>query len=102
MTSILDRPTTTPRTPSVDQVFLTYALDHIEAEEWQSMAICTQTDPEAFFPERGAPAKNAKRVCADCPVRQECLEYALENNETHGIWGGLSESQRAALRRERT
>lgn len=68
-------------------------------DSWQSEALCAQTDPEAFFPERDSSARDAKTICATCPVRQECLEYALENDERFGIWGGLSELERRRLRR---
>lgn len=61
---------------------------------WQESALCAQTDPEAFFPEKGGSTREAKVVCFRCPVRQECLDYALENDERYGIWGGLSERER--------
>ena len=51
-----------------------------------------------FFPERGESAEPARRVCAACPVRQPCLDYAISNRITHGIWGGLTERERRALR----
>jgi WhiB family redox-sensing transcriptional regulator len=65
---------------------------------WQSGALCAQADPEAFFPEKGGSTKEAKKVCAVCPVQQECLEYALLNEERFGIWGGKSERERRRLR----
>ena len=66
---------------------------------WQERALCAQTDPEAFFPEKGGSTREAKRVCTSCDVRLECLEYALGNDERFGIWGGLSERERRRLRR---
>ena len=48
---------------------------------WQERALCAQTDPEAFFPEKGGSTREAKRVCLSCEVRQECLEYALAHDE---------------------
>lgn len=66
---------------------------------WQADALCAQTDPEAFFPEKGGSTRDAKSICASCTVRAECLEYALENDERFGIWGGLSERERRKLRR---
>ena len=66
---------------------------------WQSDALCAQTDPEAFFPEKGGSTRDAKKVCGACMVRSECLEYALENDERFGIWGGLSERERRRLRK---
>jgi len=67
---------------------------------WQDRAICAQTDPDAFFPEKGGSTREAKKVCRGCEVRAECLEYALERDERFGIWGGLSERERRRLRRE--
>jgi hypothetical protein len=61
-------------------------------------AICAQTDPEAFFPERGRSSAQAKAVCAKCDVIAECLKYALEHDERFGIWGGLSEHERRRIR----
>jgi WhiB family transcriptional regulator, redox-sensing transcriptional regulator len=66
---------------------------------WQDQALCAQTDPEAFFPEKGGSTREAKRVCRSCEVRAECLEYALENDERFGIWGGLSERERRRIKR---
>jgi WhiB family redox-sensing transcriptional regulator len=66
---------------------------------WQERALCAQTDPEAFFPEKGGSTREAKRVCTGCEVRVDCLEYALANDERFGIWGGLSERERRKLRR---
>ncbi len=66
---------------------------------WQHQALCAQTDPEAFFPEKGGSTREAKSICATCEVRAECLEYALGNDERFGIWGGLSERERRRLRR---
>lgn len=66
---------------------------------WQADALCAQTDPEAFFPEKGGSTRDAKKICAQCEVKAECLEYALANDERFGIWGGLSERERRRLRR---
>ena len=67
---------------------------------WQERALCAQTDPEAFFPEKGGSTREAKRVCLSCEVRAECLEYALENDERFGIWGGLSERERRRVKKQ--
>lgn len=72
-----------------------------EAEVWQMFANCLGTDPDLFFPERGASTKEAKAVCQGCVVREDCLEYALANGEKFGIWGGLSERERRRIRRQR-
>ncbi len=68
-------------------------------EQWQERALCAQTDPEAFFPEKGGSTREAKRICMGCEVRDECLEYALAHDERFGIWGGLSERERRRLKR---
>ncbi|MDR0783494.1 MAG: WhiB family transcriptional regulator [Propionibacteriaceae bacterium] len=70
-----------------------------DASAWQAIALCAQTDPEAFFPEKGGSTREAKSVCRVCDVKSECLEYALANDERYGIWGGLSERERRKLRR---
>lgn len=68
-----------------------------QALDWRDSALCTQTDPEAFFPEKGGSTRQAKSTCQRCDVRAECLTYALENRERYGIWGGLSERERRHL-----
>jgi WhiB family transcriptional regulator, redox-sensing transcriptional regulator len=70
--------------------------------DWQTQARCSEVDPEIFFPERGGSSKAARSVCAQCDVRMECLEYALNNKEQFGIWGGTSERERRRLRKERS
>ena len=72
-----------------------------EVVAWQEQALCAQTDPETFFPEKGGSVKPAKRVCMACPVRAECLEWALETGERYGIWGGLSERERRKVKKQR-
>ena len=78
-----------------------FPLQHGEADEigWADRALCAQTDPEAFFPEKGGSTREAKKVCTGCEVKGECLEYALENDERFGIWGGLSERERRRLKK---
>lgn len=73
-------------------------FDAVE-EQWQERALCAQTDPEAFFPEKGGSTREAKRICQGCEVKPECLEFALHNDERFGIWGGLSERERRRLKR---
>ena len=67
------------------------------AARWRELAACRGADLNLFFPERGESAEAARRVCAACPVREPCLDYAITNRITHGIWGGLSERERRAL-----
>jgi WhiB family redox-sensing transcriptional regulator len=73
----------------------------VAMEPWMAEGTCAQTDPEAFFPVKGGSTREAKKVCADCPVREACLEYALERDERYGIWGGMSERDRRKLKKSR-
>jgi WhiB family redox-sensing transcriptional regulator len=70
-----------------------------EEPEWTERALCAETDPEAFFPEKGGSTREAKKVCLSCDVRGECLDYALAHDERFGIWGGLSERERRRLKK---
>ena len=70
-----------------------------EEQSWQERSLCAQTDPEAFFPEKGGSTREAKKICTGCEVKAECLEYALGHDERFGIWGGLSERERRRLKR---
>ncbi|MEO7194924.1 MAG: WhiB family transcriptional regulator [Pseudonocardiaceae bacterium] len=72
----------------------------LDQQDWQERALCAQTDPEAFFPEKGGSTREAKRICSGCEVRAECLDYALAFDERFGIWGGLSERERRKLKRD--
>lgn len=72
--------------------------------DWRELAACRDGDPELHFPIGSTgPAllqiEAAKAVCHGCPVQEACLAYALRNNLRHGIWGGLTEEQRDALKR---
>jgi WhiB family transcriptional regulator, redox-sensing transcriptional regulator len=74
--------------------------------EWRERAACLDVDPELFFPiSDSGPSRyrtqQALAVCAGCPVRAECLDWSLEQNIMHGVWGGLSEDQRATVLRRR-
>jgi WhiB family redox-sensing transcriptional regulator len=70
-----------------------------DEDQWQERALCAQTDPEAFFPEKGGSTREAKRICLGCEVKDACLDYALAHDERFGIWGGLSERERRRLKR---
>jgi WhiB family redox-sensing transcriptional regulator len=68
---------------------------------WMESAACQYVDSDLFFPERGGSGKDAKRICRQCPVRRECLAYALSAlDRLDGIWGGLTESERREPRRQ--
>lgn len=77
---------------------------------WQNAAACRDVDPELFFPASDDYTTDANvralieagRVCAGCPVRRECLTYAVESGVTHGIWAGRSPAELRAIRRART
>ncbi len=75
------------------------AFDAADEATWMLEAKCLDADPEAFFPEKGGSTREAKRICGVCPVRGECLDYALSNDERFGIWGGLSERERRRAKR---
>lgn len=70
---------------------------------WTDLALCAQSDPEAWFPETGdgRSARQAVRICRQCPVIAECLEHALERRERYGVWGGTTPNERRALLRAR-
>jgi WhiB family transcriptional regulator, redox-sensing transcriptional regulator len=75
-------------------------------DTWRDHALCRDTDPELFFPVGTTgnallAIDYAKRVCGQCAVMQECLDYALDTNQDSGIWGGLSEDERRTIRRQR-
>ncbi len=84
--------------PEAPAVFEPEPLE-VTPDQWQDRALCAQTDPEAFFPEKGGSTREAKKICLGCEVRHECLDYALAHDERFGIWGGLSERERRRLKR---
>ena len=74
--------------------------------EWWSLAACQSADPDLFFPISGSgpalgQAARAKAVCTACPVRCDCLRYALAAGPLQGVWGGLTEDERRLLRKLR-
>jgi WhiB family redox-sensing transcriptional regulator len=68
---------------------------------WMFQARCRGINPAEFFPSDGTGVETAQRVCAGCPVRVECLEYALLHRIEHGVWGGASERERRRILRRR-
>ena len=84
---------------ATDVLSMAELMSELDEQDWQERALCAQTDPEAFFPEKGGSTREAKRICSGCEVRAECLEYALAHDERFGIWGGLSERERRRHKR---
>jgi WhiB family transcriptional regulator, redox-sensing transcriptional regulator len=70
-------------------------------QHWRQYARCLGADPELFHPHADDPADAAKAICAVCPVREPCLEYAITAREKQGVWGGLTEKERRRLIRQR-
>ena len=68
---------------------------------WRQRAACRGIDPNVFYPPSEEEAEEAKSICAACPVREACLEYALANRERDGVWGGATERERRRLVRQR-
>ena len=80
--------------------------ESLEADSWRAAASCRSVDPDLFFPVGTTGAAldhiaSAKAVCGGCPVQEPCLEFALETNQDSGVWGGASEEERRAIRRQR-
>ena len=74
-------------------------LTESSAFDWMHLGACRGKDPGLFYPTRGESCDEAKAICRECPVELVCRDYAIEN-ETIGIWGGLSERERKRLRRD--
>jgi WhiB family redox-sensing transcriptional regulator len=68
---------------------------------WTEEANCKGADADIFFPERVASTRKAKSICRACNVQEDCLEFAIEQSEKFGIWGGLSERERRRIKRQR-
>ena len=79
-----------------------YFFDGDGPPDWRNAAECvSHANDVNFFPARGESAAEAKAICAVCPVRQPCLDFALHAKVSFGIWGGLSERERRRVRRDR-
>ncbi len=68
---------------------------------WRNRAACRGIDPDIFFPVTDEEAEPAKAICAECPVREACLEFALAAREREGVWGGATERERRRIVRQR-
>lgn len=71
------------------------------ATDWLDQGKCRDMDPSVFFPSDGIGVQVAQRICAECPVKVDCLEYALSEGVDHGVWGGTSERERRRIQRRR-
>lgn len=69
--------------------------------DWMARGRCASLPPATFFPSDGAGVDAARQICADCPVREACLEYALHHRIDHGVWGGCSERERRRILKRR-
>ena len=69
--------------------------------DWMARGKCKEVAPDTFFPSDGMGVLVAQRICAECPVAESCLEYALEHRIEQGVWGGKSERQRRLILRKR-
>jgi WhiB family redox-sensing transcriptional regulator len=69
--------------------------------EWMQRGLCREIPPSTFFPSDGVGVEVARRICAECPVKDACLEYALANHIDHGVWGGCSERERRRILKRR-
>jgi WhiB family transcriptional regulator, redox-sensing transcriptional regulator len=79
---------------------MTATNNHARRSDWLRHAVCARRDPDIWFPD--SPGRDggqaARRICATCPVRPQCLQYALAINPTHGIWAGYNADQLRAMR----
>lgn len=76
---------------------LTQLKSVVIKDDWVEQAVCSTVDPELWFPEKGGSTRDAIRVCQLCEVREQCLKYALDNDERFGVWGGYSEQERRRM-----
>ncbi len=70
--------------------------------QWMASGNCAEQPPSQFFPSDGVGVDAARRICVDCPVKSECLEYALDHRIDHGVWGGTSERERRRIHKARS
>lgn len=73
--------------------------DYRSDPDWSSRSRCSETDPEAYFPDKGESSRQAAKTCGNCEVRAQCLTWALANDERFGVWGGHPEAGRRRMRR---
>jgi len=73
----------------------------MKTDDWTERAVCREIEygHEIFFPVAGDPGLEGKFICSGCPVRKECLDWALTHHEEHGTWGGFTARERSRMRR---
>ena len=69
--------------------------------DWMARGSCRTVEPSVFFPSDGVGVEVARQICQTCPVKQQCLEYAIQHRIDHGVWGGASERERRRIARRR-
>lgn len=78
---------------------LTYRVHGTDrADDWRDEGLCRQSDPDQFFAKSTPAVQKAKKICRGCPVREECMRFAVTNGEMFGVWGGLSQNELRLLR----
>src|SRR4051812_29825276 len=77
----------------------THTTQHNDDMAWADLGSCVSSDPDIFFPERGENTSYARSECRGCPVRHQCLDYAMTTGQKFGIWGGMTPAQRRRLAR---
>ena len=84
-----------------DELRSSITLHNPSELHWQDEGRCKEVDPELFYPEEGADTSfHAKKVCRSCEVRIQCLKYSLDNEEQHGVWGGLTPKDRRRFKKQ--
>jgi hypothetical protein len=81
------------------ELFAALLLEPAESPEWMEEAACKGSHPGiSWFPERGSTPREPLEICAECPVRQNCLDYAMADETLVGIWGGTTSGERKRMR----
>jgi WhiB family redox-sensing transcriptional regulator len=93
-------PADLPGAPTLIDAVPIDEIPYDDINGWMPYSLCAQSDPEAWFPEKGGSTREAKKICGGCPVRDQCLKWALATDERFGVWGGLSERDRRKLRKK--
>ncbi|WP_083583847.1 WhiB family transcriptional regulator [Rhodococcus zopfii] len=92
--------------PPASPARITALFEHLVIDDdtglaWKREGLCSQADPDLFYPEKGTSVALPKRICAKCPVRVTCLNHALDHGEAHGIWGAATARERQRMLADR-